>query len=74
MAYPIKNANGIIEAKEPTVGKWYCGFSIDDAFRAETGYDRGGEIAEYVGEDQFYDEDAENETDMAAYDYLVQQS
>lgn len=66
--YRIKTNNSIVEA-EPEVGAWYCGFETD----LDDGPDRDGAIAQYVGEGQFYDEGAYEQTDMRYYDYLIKQ-
>jgi len=63
--FPILNpATNKPELKEPTVGKWYCGFDDDD---------RDGLICQYVGDGEFQDDDG-GSFDMGCYDYLVEQN
>jgi len=66
--YRIKTEDGIRET-EPEIMAWYCGFETD----IDDGPDRDGAIAQYVGEGQFYDEGADEPTDMRYYDYLIKQ-
>ena len=65
--YPIRNADGTIEEREPTHGKWYVGFETDGF---GPGMDRDGLIARYAGNGVFLDETDEIEMN---YDFLVEQ-
>ncbi len=79
-AYDIKE-NGAITSKEPEVGAWYCRYesirSNPVVGEIAEPYERDGEIAEYVGQGLF--EDEEGRVDMAmsldtCFDsYLVKQ-
>lgn len=68
-----------VEFKEPEVGQWYCGFERDyfksytDTFGFGVEPDRDGAIAQYLGDGIFYDDQADKETDMGDYDFLVKQ-
>ncbi len=59
---------------ELIVGAWYMGVNIsDDApmIPAPNWHWGAGEIAQYVGDGEFYDDDAEGPTRMQDYDYIV---
>lgn len=80
--YLIRERDGSYVRREPTVGRWYCGFEADENYAEArvgcTGPDgkegwRDGVIAEYVGDGRFYDDESENERDFGLYDWLAEQ-
>lgn len=59
---------------ELKIGAWYVGVNLsDDApmIPAPNWHWGAGTIAQYVGEDCFYDDGEDDEADMRDYDYLV---
>jgi hypothetical protein len=61
---------------EPVVGMWYVGVQISkDApmIPAANWHWGAGELAQYVGNGEYYDEHATEPTDFGAYDYIVEQ-
>ena len=53
--------------EEPTVGKWYVGANMEPGHTFVL-----GELAEYVGDGVFVDEN-DSDCDMRFYEYLVEQ-
>lgn len=55
---------------ELQVGRWYVGMNwlrnVDD--------NGAGEIAQYVGDDEFYDEGCDEPVRMQDYEYLLEQA
>ena len=69
----VRKADG--SKTELVAGMWYVGVNVrDDApmIPAANWHWGAGEIAQYVGENEFYDEKAEEPTDFGAYDYIVE--
>ena len=69
----IRKADG--SKAELVVGMWYVGCNIrDDApmIPAANWHWGAGEIAQYVGENEFYDDGCDEPTDFRAYDYIVE--
>ena len=64
--YLIRKPNGTSATEEPKVNMWYVGFSIEEE------QERDGCIAQYVGNGEFYDDDAEDATDMRGYDFIAE--
>lgn len=59
---------------EPTVGKWYCGMTID-GYAEDGAPPMSGEFMRYEGNGQWTSDDelSERDPDPAAYDYLAEQ-
>lgn len=72
----VRTAEG--KQTELIVGMWYVGVgnldSIDPPpmIPAENWHHHAGEIAQYVGDGQFYDEGCDEPTDFDRYDYIVE--
>jgi hypothetical protein len=61
----VRNGKG--EKVELVPGMWYVGMnSLTCSMQGE------GEIAQYVGEDEFYDEGCDEPTRMQDYEYIVE--
>lgn len=61
----VRNAKG--EQVQLVPGMWYVGMnSLSCSMQGE------GEIAQYVGEGEFYDEDCDEPTDMQDYEYILE--
>jgi hypothetical protein len=71
MAFLIRELDGTMVEREPTVDKWYVGMIYDPTY--PRGY-RDDMIAQYIGNDEFYDEEDIDPTDMTYYDHLVEQA
>ena len=74
MRYDVRNLKG--EPIALIVGQYYVGVEIqNDApmIPAANWHWGAGEIAQYVGENEFYDQGADKPTRMQDYDYLVEQ-
>jgi hypothetical protein len=68
-----RNAKG--EQVSFVPGMWYVGVNVkDDApmIPANNWHWGAGEIAQYVGENEFYDDGCDDPTDFSVYDYLVE--
>jgi hypothetical protein len=69
----VRNAKG--EKAELVNGMWYVGVNLSkDApmIPAPNWHWGSGEIAQYVGDNEFYDEGCDEPTDMRRYDYIVE--
>lgn len=66
MKLDIRNKEG--KQVELVEGMWYVGVNHLDS-DSDSGY---GEIAQYVGNDEFYDEGSDEPTRMQDYEYLVE--
>lgn len=62
----IRNSKG--EQVELIPGMWYVGMNYLEQVE-DTG---AGEIAQYVGDGEFYDEGCDDPTDMQAYEYILE--
>lgn len=77
----VRNANG--EQVALVVGMWYVGVNRDQGISfdepllpmipASNWHWGCGEIAQYVGDNEFYDEHADEPTRLQDYDYIVEQ-
>ena len=76
VTYPILQVDAIkvqpATMQAPIIGRWYCGMDVVTESDGST-YMRGGTIAQYVGEGQFYADGATDESDMNDYDFLAEQ-
>jgi hypothetical protein len=78
--YVIRERDGSFVQREPTVGRWYCGFEANEQYEAGIGCIgpngkhgwMDGAIAEYAGNGEFYDE-ADSEPDFGRYDWIAEQ-
>lgn len=62
----VRNSKG--EQVSLVVGMWYVGMNS-----LENDHDSGaGEIAQYVGDGEFYDEGCDEPTRMQDYEYIVE--
>lgn len=58
------------------VGMWYVGVKVrDDApmIPADNWHWGCGELGQYVGNGEFYDDDSDEPVDFGGYDYIVEQ-
>lgn len=79
--YLIRETNGTFTSREPTEGRWYCGFESNEQYEelgvgfigpnGKQGW-MDGAIAEYAGEGRFYDEN-DSERDFGRYDWIAEQ-
>ncbi len=74
----VRNAKG--EQIALVVGMWYVGVNLEDCSGESVPIIPGpnwhwgaGEIAQYVGDGEFYDEHADEPTRLQDYDYIVEQ-
>lgn len=64
-----------LEAREPTVGKWYCACNyVEDLDSASGQREDYGILAEYVGGGEFYDGDSDETRAMRDADLLIEQN
>lgn len=71
----VRNSKG--EQVELVIGMWYVGVDVgEDApmIPAPNWHWGCGEIAQYVGDSEFYDEHADEPTRLQDYDYIVEQN
>ncbi|MGE3674695.1 MAG: hypothetical protein AB7K71_33800 [Polyangiaceae bacterium] len=59
---------------EPTIGKWYCGMTIN-GYAEDGAPHMGGDLMRYEGDGVWSsdDEQSERDPDPSAYDYLAEQ-